>query len=303
MTRVATSIIGEVKEVPDDFPRAYLYDFDIDGSEAKSKHKTWLDENIVKMIAADKTKVWKVYLEGTTSRTNTSEYNRLLSGRRVASVVAHLNSKLPGVKWERNEDWNGETRAALDKKAEASEEAIDRAVIVSIRLKSAPPPPPKPKPVLPDFHIPMPDLGLQTHFQIRLLFGVSASIPGVPLEAGVHRFEIWDKKKQMSAAYKLVAAGVAAPIPLPGSITTEGEWNDMTVSKPKWLTDLGGGATMGAAGGLDKTVTLLTLRMTDGVTTVPPDLKLKTGRTWGFGGSVIIGPFVWFPFKTFTRLG
>ena len=189
---IRTSIAGMVHEMSATPPRAYLYDYDIDGSALKSAHTTYLDDSIVTPILADKSTRWALYLMGTTSRTGGYLHNLVLAKSRTQNIVDDLRGKLAGASVNFNPVWIGEFGAALKGKKPKSEDAGDRAVQIALIKGIKPPPPPivRPKFVLP----PIPPVFIK--FRIRLSLAVSAAY--VVLAGDYLHFEIWDTYRNLA---------------------------------------------------------------------------------------------------------
>jgi len=291
----STGYICEVSLSP---PYAYLWDFEIDGDQLRPHHRQWLDKNIITSIQAA-TEPWTVYLQGTTSRTGSEAKNLNLSQRRAQNAQAYIASKLSGAKCNFNSSWVGEAAAAARGTPDKTEIATDRAVIVMAQLDVLPKPKPKPKPPLFTFtvSVPTPSFGkFSTEFSIRMLRAVGGSV--APAGGDLVLFDVWDTKNNLAAHYQYLGLGVAVPLPAPPvSYTGQGEWNYFTTNVAVEITDFGGWAHFVTAG--TGSVTANGLEITNDYESIV--IPMKTGFTWGAGGSGTKGRFIWWPRKYYRR--
>src|SRR5262249_21934801 len=112
--RRRTTSSGFVWEVARSDPfQALLYDFDVGHSELKSEHKRYLDK-LERNILAEKSKAWRLTIEGRASRTGSDADNMTLSGRRAQIVFECLSSSLgypATTDTLLKVDWVGESKA------------------------------------------------------------------------------------------------------------------------------------------------------------------------------------------------
>jgi len=108
-----------------------LYNFDIDDATVKLEHKFWLAETVVPVATG--TRAAQVFLKGAASRSGSTAYNDGLSKRRVEAVRQFLLGQ--GVDAGQIQlTWVGELEAADRGEADGTEEELDRAVSVLMRL-------------------------------------------------------------------------------------------------------------------------------------------------------------------------
>jgi hypothetical protein len=121
-----------------------LYDFDIEGDALKYSHTQWLDAQVVAPIQKESAKRWKIFLEGSTSRTGGEQYDQDLSQRRAEAVQQYLRGKLAGLPADFDTEWVGRAKAVAAGKSHSDEDRLDRAVQVALDETKDPPPPPLP---------------------------------------------------------------------------------------------------------------------------------------------------------------
>jgi hypothetical protein len=108
-----------------------LYNFDVDDASLKKEHQAWLDQNVVDLLHLSRDA--RVFLKGTTSRSGDDEYNFKLSERRTESVTKYLLGK-GAAPSQVAMNWVGEEEARLAHERDGTENELDRAVGVSLRL-------------------------------------------------------------------------------------------------------------------------------------------------------------------------
>jgi hypothetical protein len=132
--------------------RARLSGFHIDSAGLLSKHRSWLDNHVVPVLAAG----GSLTVFGFASRTGSDAHNLALSGRRAEAVLKYLRNnvrapfpfRIPRPFGVSTVAGLGESSAKADGHKDGTEDPFYRAVIVSAWHKPTPPPPdPKPKPV------------------------------------------------------------------------------------------------------------------------------------------------------------
>lgn len=105
-----------------------LFNFDIDDATVKPEHQSWLDANLVPLLAFPQA---TVTLHGTASRTGAASYNQQLSDRRVESVRNFLVSR--GARLSQlSGTATGESDAQAAGQADGVEDAKFRAVVVEV---------------------------------------------------------------------------------------------------------------------------------------------------------------------------
>jgi hypothetical protein len=139
-----TSDKGFVNTISADPVRGLLYDFDIEGDALKYSHTQWLDTQVVNPIQKEPTKRWKIFLEGSTSRTGAEQYDLDLSQRRAEAVQQYLRGKLAGLPADFDTEWVGRAKAVAAGNSHSDEDRLDRAVQVALDETKDPPPPPLP---------------------------------------------------------------------------------------------------------------------------------------------------------------
>jgi hypothetical protein len=233
---IHTSKEGLVREISDEPLRAHLWDFDIAGDRLKPEHTKWLAGRLIDRIlriASGPSKLadWKLYLQGSASRTGEMVYNATLSRRRAESVANFVAKSIAskGLRIPVELNWVGEFLALFKGRDEASEDPTDRSVHVALSRVI---PPPIPRPVL---RVPKhlePIVMPVKLFRIRMGYGGSAGagllITGVKVVLA--SFEIWDVELGLKATY--VFHGAGKTIDLPGSPIDVG--GEVTVKKGKW---------------------------------------------------------------------
>src|SRR5262245_17312306 len=125
--------------------RARLSGFRIDSAELLSRHRSWLDNHVVPVLAGG----GGLTVFGFASRSGSDAHNDALSGRRAEGVLEYLRSKVVGPVPFRVSTvvGVGEHWARADGQRDGTEDPFYRAVMVSAWHRPTPPPPPPPKPV------------------------------------------------------------------------------------------------------------------------------------------------------------
>jgi hypothetical protein len=126
-----------------------------------------------------------------------------------------------------------------------------------------------------------------TSFQIKMLYAVNAG-KGVAFDYIV--FQIWDVKAGLCSYYTYGGSGISFSLKSPLSGTTEGDWNDFSVTKPMAVNQFTGFArftTIGA--GPFSGNYLHFMHLPNGTQTIPSPLPINTGFTIVPGGGSSIG--------------
>ncbi|MBK7352752.1 MAG: OmpA family protein [Nitrosomonas sp.] len=139
--------------------KALLYNFDIDGDTVKPEHIAFLQSTVVPLLQGDRGHIW---MQGSTSKSGSNQYNLELSKRRVNNIAAILRTQ--GIfNRQMQLDAIGEEQA----QTHAMEEESDRAVALVV-IPVAPDSPPPPKKIPP----PPP---VNSEFKIRMLAGLAGT--------------------------------------------------------------------------------------------------------------------------------
>lgn len=269
-----------------DVRHALLYDFDIDDDELKPEHRGWLikaadflatelekrkKQSLPAWVPGSKP-LWRVYIQGYTSKTGSKNHNQALSALREQSVEEFLRAKLewrglPEGMVEYKSDYYGYDRTTVE-----GEHEQGRSVDVTVQRPTLPPPilALPPKAAVPEG---------SKRFAVRLVFEGEANIPGTK---GIGTGEIWefdiadmDRKKITRFTYR----GMSMSMPLPGapiSFQAGGKFESFRTTKPVSWADFEGDASIYSAPGVGPVSlgpTLLDLNtfafLKKGVSTVP----------------------------------
>ena len=133
--------------------KALLYNFDIDGDTVKPGHIAFLQSKVVPLLQGDRGHIW---MQGSTSKSGSNQYNKELSTRRVNNIASVLRAQ--GIFDRQMQlDAVGEEQA----QAHAMEDEADRAVaLVVLPVARESPPPPKKIPP-PPAYVCGPDISTQ----------------------------------------------------------------------------------------------------------------------------------------------
>jgi hypothetical protein len=220
--RLRSSQRGMVREFRDG--GACLYDFSVNGAELKSAHRTWLDQKVVARLKGSTANKWRIYLDGSASRTGTEDYNYGLSELRLREVRGYLEERLHDISVEYKERPWGEWLATTAGEADEMEDSLFRAVLVTVQVLTQPPPPPPPHREPPKmWPNPKPSTKEFKAFKIRIVKGKSRSIGGPILRKIAGRlpvvlvsddltFAIDDIEEKLEAKYQYDGGGFGGVI-------------------------------------------------------------------------------------------
>jgi hypothetical protein len=191
-------------------------------------HQEWLDANL-RPIALSLHRPW-VDLLGYASRRGDFEFNRQLSFRRcqaVKSWIGQYSDRLSfQIEWAKGESESDST--------EENDDGYWRAVEVYVYGGFSP------KPPAPDG-----TRSGSTQFSVRMLQGLSASIPGIDgPQVDAFMFELVDRTNGLSATFKYTGGSLALPSLFPLSITNSGPYVPFTTTRAVDLRDFGGRARL-----------------------------------------------------------
>lgn len=126
-----------------------------------------------------------------------------------------------------------------------------------------------------------------TSFRLKMLYAVNV---GKVLTFDDIHFQIWDTKAGLCSYYAYAGSGGGFSLKSPVSVTTEGDWNDFSVTKPMAVNQFTGFArftTLGA--GPFSGNFLHFMHLQNGTQTIPSPLPINTGFTIVPGGGSSIG--------------
>ncbi len=260
--------------------KALLYNFDIDGDTVKPEHIAFLQSTVVPLLQGDRGHIW---MQGSTSKSGSSQYNLELSKRRVNNIAAILRTQ--GIfNRQMQLDAIGEEQA----QTHAMEEESDRAVALVV-IPVAPDSPPPPKKIPP----PPP---VNSEFKIRMLAGLAGTAG--PFQVENNFFQIADTKNRLTAFYTYTSEGVGAGI-IKGlilSATMKGPWNNFRTTSAIRVSQFEGSARFTTGGVGPWTSNHLNMMgLPKGVSTIPAVLDIQTGFTIGIGASTSVGKLIWVP--------
>lgn len=292
-------VVMETQE-PNATLHAYLADFTINDAQLKSTHIDFLAK-VLAAISANLTAAgsdgWIITLWGKTSRTGSAELNRMLAGRRTATVRDHLDDRLrvhPGARVRFVEFAWEEEMAGPD---DDEESEFNRSVEVWLTKV------PIPKPTRPRVQIALP---YSDRFYIRLVAEaeVSKLLPLSKLSKWLNRikrlklftkvksglalelmfFEIRDLKYKQSAYYFYEGIGIGVGL---SAGTGSGPPNYFRTSKPIHVSRFGGLARVTTLGVLQRSKNYIYIHMPSGFEAIYAEIG--TGTTRGASGSSTAG--------------
>ncbi len=125
---------------------------------------------------------------------------------------------------------------------------------------------------------------IKQHANLNVSFGLAADFS---------IFQIWDQKASKCSFYTFWAPGSAVSKGLtPGwlSATNAGPWNDLVVTQPIAVNQFVGPTTFATGGGGNETRNYISfMGLPRGTHTIPSQVPLKTGFTFGIGGGASFG--------------
>jgi hypothetical protein len=124
---------------------ALLYNFDIAKHQLKPEHEEWLKHNAAGYLKRG----GSLYIIGLASRTDTKDFNKQLSQRRLESAVSFLRKESPNNFKISFHLAMGEDAAELAGVRDGSEDEKWRGVLAAVWERPKPPPPPSPAPAIP----------------------------------------------------------------------------------------------------------------------------------------------------------
>jgi outer membrane protein OmpA-like peptidoglycan-associated protein len=116
---------------------AWLFGFRTDSAALHPKHCSWLDSQVVPLLAGG----GSVTILGLASRSGSAAHNLALSKRRASAVLAYLRRKVRKHFSVRDFLAKGESLAELQGKKDGTENIWDRAVQVTAWRRPTPPQP------------------------------------------------------------------------------------------------------------------------------------------------------------------
>ncbi len=290
-----TSIDGQVSDHSTDptHMNAVLWDFDVDGTDLKSKHTKWLDDATKRVNTSNRSLIWRISVSGEASLTGTwidnNRHNSALAAQRADVVTKYLKDGLTGYGLDFDPPFNAGTMlASLSKHPVGVENDEDRCAVVVITTDTIPPPPP-PRPT---------SIPLSKRWAIRYVWGDSVS--AIIVGADAAKYDVADLTNHLHVFYEYSGDAIAASISkLPLSITAGGNWKEFWTSDAIHISDFEGPARFTTTGVGPLSNNYLRLTPKGGATISEVPLKISTGMTYGApGGSVGIPGTGWFWLKT-----
>lgn len=171
--------------------KASLYNFDIDGAEAKEDHVAFLVSEVIPKLTGNRGHIW---MQGAASQSGSDAHNLRLSRRRVENVAGLLRAR--GVLDRQMQlDAVGESMAVGHAREDEADRAVQLVVIPTARespppAQRVPPPPP-----------------VSSEFKIRMLGGLAGTLGRGQVESLF--FQIWDPRNGLTAFYVYSSAGIA----------------------------------------------------------------------------------------------